>query len=127
MHIIIWVVIIIIAIGVLAILIPLLGLAALLWFIALPILGAIIGGWIGFFFGVGLDVIIYIIYVCLKSFNRPERSKAEEVAIPKEFKITLPKDVTTRLKNKSIFSCQRTRQGQLVLPFLSPKSTSCTQ
>ena len=102
MHIIIWVVIIIIGIGVLAIAIPLLGLAALLWFITLPVLGAIIGGWIGFFFGVGLDVIIYIVYVCLKSFNRSGRSKGEEVAIPKQIKITLPKDVISGLKKLAI-------------------------
>jgi hypothetical protein len=70
MDVILWAVLIIIGIGVLVIVIPLLGLALFLWWLALPIIGACFGGWIGFFFGVGLDVVIYIVYVCLKSFNQ---------------------------------------------------------
>jgi hypothetical protein len=103
MNVILWAVLIIIGIGALAIVVPLLGLALILWWLALPIIGACLGGWIGFFFGVGLDVVIYIVYVCLKSFNQnikewSEGRKEKEVAIPKQIKITSPKDVITGLK-----------------------------
>jgi hypothetical protein len=103
MDVILWAVLIIIGIGVLAIGIPLLGLALLLWFIVLPVIGACLGGWMGFFFGVGLDVVIYIVYRCLKSFNenikeRSERKKGKEIAIPKQINIKPPKDVITGIK-----------------------------
>ncbi len=103
MNIIVWGVLIIIGIGILVIGIPLLGLALFLWWLALPIIGACFGGWIGFFFGIGLDVVIYIVYRCLKSFKEDIKGwsigkKEKEVAIPKQIKITLPKDVTAGLK-----------------------------
>jgi len=59
-------IIVIIIIGILVIGLPLLGLAIFLWWIVFPILGAWVGGWIGFFFGVGLAVVIYCIYLAIK-------------------------------------------------------------
>jgi hypothetical protein len=55
-----WIIIVIIIIGILVIGLPLLGLVIFLWWIVFPILGAWAGGWIGFFFGVGLAVVIYL-------------------------------------------------------------------
>ena len=44
----------IIVVGAVAIAIPLLAGAIWLWWITIPIVCALVGGWIGFFFGVGV-------------------------------------------------------------------------
>ena len=62
-----WLFIIIIGIG--ALIIGGLGIVALIswWWILIPIICALIGGWIGFFFGVGLVVIIGLIISAITS------------------------------------------------------------
>lgn len=65
-NIIFWVIIIIIAIGAFVISIPILGVAIWLWWVTIPIVCAYFGGTIGLFFGVGLDVVIGIIYLAIK-------------------------------------------------------------
>ncbi len=61
-----WSVIIIVAIGV--IVAGAFGLIAFasLWWLAIPIICACIGGWLGFFFGLGLVVIIGAIITAFK-------------------------------------------------------------
>ena len=61
-----WVVIIIIGIG--AIVVGVVGLAALIWgwWFLIPLICMAIGGWIGFLFGLGLVVIIGVIVLAFK-------------------------------------------------------------
>lgn len=61
-----WIFIIIVGIG--AIVAAVFGLAALImgWWFLIPIICVLIGGWIGFFFGIGLDVIIWVIICACK-------------------------------------------------------------
>jgi hypothetical protein len=73
-----WIVVAIIVIGILVIGLPLLGLAIFLWWLVLPILGAVVGGWIGLFFGVGLAVVIYCIYLAIKGLMRDFSKKGVE-------------------------------------------------
>ena len=56
----VWLFVIIAGIGVIAI--GAVGLAALFvgWWFLIPIIGAFVGGWFGFFFGIGLVVIIWV-------------------------------------------------------------------
>jgi hypothetical protein len=56
----------------------LLGAAIYLWYIALPILGAIVGWWLWFFFGVGLSVIIYWIVASIKEAKEKNGQKKLE-------------------------------------------------
>ena len=57
---IVWLFVIIAGIG--AIAIGAVGLAALFvwWWFLIPAIGALVGGWLGFFFGIGLVVIIWL-------------------------------------------------------------------
>ena len=59
--------IIIVAIG--AIVLGIAGIAVLIagWWFIIPIIGACVGGWIGFLFGIGLVVIIGAIIGAIKS------------------------------------------------------------
>ena len=77
--IIVWGVIIIVAIGVIVVGIPILGLAIWLWWLLLPLLGAYFGGWIGFFFGVGLDVVIGIVYLGIKGIISESKPKSNDI------------------------------------------------
>lgn len=61
----------IVAIGAIVVGIPLLAVMAVFWWITIPIVCAIFGGWIGFLFGVGLDVVIAIVYFSFKEFMTP--------------------------------------------------------
>jgi hypothetical protein len=63
---IVWVFIIIIGIG--AIVLGIVGLAALIWgwWFLIPLIGACVGGFIGFLFGLGLVVIIGFFVLVLK-------------------------------------------------------------
>ena len=81
-----WIIIVIIIIGILVIGLPLLGLAIFLWWIVFPILGAWVGGWTGFFFGVGLAVVIYCIYLAIKGVAKDFQSKKDlnEEGLPKD-------------------------------------------
>ncbi len=58
---IVWLFLIVIGIGVLAA--CALGFVAVLagWWFLIPIIGIFVGGWLGFFFGLGLVVIIWIV------------------------------------------------------------------
>jgi hypothetical protein len=59
--------IIVLAIGAICIGLPLLAVMTWLWWIAIPIVCAIVGGGLGFVFGVGLDVVLFIGYQVMKS------------------------------------------------------------
>ena len=64
------VVIALIVIGVIVVGIPVLFIAGwilkIYWWVVIPILGAALGGWIGFFFAVGLVVISFGVYEAIK-------------------------------------------------------------
>ena len=64
---IVWVFLIPVIIG--AIAVGLLGIAALIgyWWLIIPIIGAYAGGWIGFLFALGLVVIIGVVVLAFKS------------------------------------------------------------
>ena len=47
----------IIGIGIVVVVVPLLEI----WYCTIPIIAALLFGWLGFFFGIGLDVIICVI------------------------------------------------------------------
>ncbi len=65
-----WVFIIICGVG--AIVAGVFGIAVLImgWWWMVPLLCALAGGWIGFFFGLGLDVVILIIIGIFSSFKK---------------------------------------------------------
>ncbi len=63
----VWVFVIIAGIG--ALVVGAVGLAALWWgwWFLIPIVGACVGGWIGFLFGVGLVVVIGVVVLGVKA------------------------------------------------------------
>jgi hypothetical protein len=67
-------IILVIGIGVAVVAIPGLVVGAMFWWLAIPVVGGIIGGAMGFFFGVGLVVILFVISAGIK-----EQAKAKKV------------------------------------------------
>ena len=51
----------IIGIGIVVVVVPLFWIGIEIWYCTIPIIAALLFGWLGFFFGIGLDVIICVI------------------------------------------------------------------
>lgn len=56
-----WLIVIVVAIGVIVVSVPVIGGAIYFWWLAIPLILLFSVGWFGFFFGVGLDIIIFVI------------------------------------------------------------------
>lgn len=89
--------------GIGALIVGSLGLVAFIswWWIAIPLVCSLIGGWIGFFFGVGLDVVIGFFILMVNSVSEGGSATAPNLSSSRqpELQITHTELVSTALKN----------------------------